>query len=120
MKIQNIIKDLWKINFGSKILKSRRAPTVTRLKWSLGATSQMGAAVGPPLAPCQVSPLLLLQWLGAIIPSHSLQVLRAISRRARDEAPFILTLSIFHSLSLSLAPPHAKIFSTKLKCKEIL
>ena len=64
--------------------------------------------------------LLLLQWLGVIAPSPSQPVLHTISRRTRVEAPLILTLSIFYSLSLSLAPPLAKIFSTKLKCKETL
>ena len=48
MKIQNIIKVLWKFNFESKVLKPSRAPTVTSLKWPLATTYQRIGRVGPP------------------------------------------------------------------------
>ena len=42
MKIQNIIKVLWKIKFGSKNLKLREAPTATSPREPLEAIGQRG------------------------------------------------------------------------------
>ena len=107
MKIQNIIKILWKIKFGSKLLKPREAPTATSPREPLEATGQRGDRVGPPLPDAIAAPAPSMA--RSHCPSPSRLVLRAISRRAWVEAPLILTLSIFHSLT----------FTCSITCKNI-
>ena len=58
MKIQNIIKVLWKIKFGSKkFLKPREAPTTTSTREPLEAASQRGGRAGPPLPGVAIAPV---------------------------------------------------------------
>ena len=125
MKIQNIIKVLWKIKFGGKISKQWRAPTVMSSKWPLEVASQRGTerahlwcgAAAP--FPTSLRPPLLQQLLAvALIPFS--WCFESINPESSGVSPHSLSTLHFHSLSLSLAPPLAKIFSTKLKCKETL
>jgi hypothetical protein len=84
----------------------------------VGSNWPMGAAVAAPyLAPVA---LLLLQRLGAVAPTPSQPVLCSINPESSGVSPHSLSTLHFHSLSLSLAPSLAKVFSTKLKCKKTL
>jgi hypothetical protein len=61
MKIQKIIKVMWKIKNESNFLKPRGAPTATSPRWPLEVVSQSGAAAGP--LGCGLT-------LGVAIPTH--------------------------------------------------
>ena len=111
MKIQNMIKALWKINFGAKFLKQRRAPTVLSSKWPLEAASQRGDRAGPPLVQLpDAATAPLLQWLLAVTPSRLQLVLRSI----KAESPGLRLSALPHSpFSLPLT------LSCSITCKNI-
>ena len=118
MKIQNIIKFLWKINFGAKIFKTEESTNGHELKMAVGSSQPKGGPSGPTSSAAAPG---LPDVAAALAPptapslcSHPLQlVIHVYKRRELGlSSPQPHTLH-FHSLSHSFAPSLAKIFFHK-------